>query len=201
MPALKLSFGLMVDPLSALMLLIITGVGWLIHWYSTAYMADDKGYARYFTYLNLFVFFMLLLVMGANMLVTFVGWEGVGLASYLLIGFYYERTSATNAGKKAFIVNRIGGLRLSRCFVFDFPLLRHVRLLRRRGHFDAGWYRSGDRERLHGGMAQSLSPRSCRYSCCLARRANRRKFRCTCGCPTRWKARHRCPPSSTPRRW
>ena len=108
MPGLQLGFGLMVDPLTSLMLLIITGVGTLIHWYSTGYMADDKGYARYFTYLNLFVFFMLLLVMGSNLLVTFVGWEGVGLASYLLIGFYYERTSATNAGKKAFIVNRIG---------------------------------------------------------------------------------------------
>ena len=107
-PGLSLGFGLMVDPLTSLMLLIITGVGTLIHLYSMGYMADDKGYARYFTYLNLFVFFMLLLVMGSNLLVTFVGWEGVGLASYLLVGFYYERVSATNAGKKAFIVNRVG---------------------------------------------------------------------------------------------
>jgi NADH-quinone oxidoreductase subunit L len=103
-----LNFQLVVDPLSALMLLIITGVGTLIHLYSIAYMEHDKGYARYFTYLNLFVFFMLLLVLGANLVVTFVGWEGVGLASYLLIGFWYERKSATDAGKKAFIVNRIG---------------------------------------------------------------------------------------------
>ena len=105
---LNVGFGLVVDPLSSLMLLIITGIGTLIHLYSVGYMAHDKGYARYFSYLNLFVFFMLLLVMGANLPVLFVGWEGVGLASYLLVGFYYDRKSATDAGKKAFIVNRIG---------------------------------------------------------------------------------------------
>ncbi len=105
---LHLDFRLAVDPLSCLMLLIITGIGALIHLYSTGYMSHDGGYARYFGYLNLFVFFMLLLVMGSNFLVLFVGWEGVGLASYLLIGFWYTRRSATDAGKKAFIVNRIG---------------------------------------------------------------------------------------------
>jgi NADH-quinone oxidoreductase subunit L len=108
MPPLDLRFQLAVDPLTSLMLLIITGIGTLIHLYSTGYMSHDKGYARYFGYLNLFVFFMLLLVMGANFLVMFVGWEGVGLASYLLIGFWYTRRSATDAGKKAFIVNRVG---------------------------------------------------------------------------------------------
>ena len=108
LPSLDLRFQLAVDPLTALMLLIITGIGTLIHLYSTGYMSHDGGYARYFGYLNLFVFFMLLLVMGANFLVTFVGWEGVGLASYLLIGFWYTRQSATDAGKKAFIVNRVG---------------------------------------------------------------------------------------------
>ena len=105
---LDLAFSLAVDPLTALMLLIITGVGALIHLYSMGYMAGDKGYARYFAYLNLFVFFMLLLVMGSNLIVTFVGWEGVGLASYLLIGYWADRKSATDAGKKAFIVNRVG---------------------------------------------------------------------------------------------
>jgi NADH-quinone oxidoreductase subunit L len=108
MPQIGLNFQLVVDPLSVLMMLIITGIGALIHWYSMAYMSHDNGYARYFTYLNLFIFFMLLLVMGANLIVLFVGWEGVGLASYLLIGFWYERQSATDAGKKAFVVNRIG---------------------------------------------------------------------------------------------
>ncbi|WP_301331921.1 proton-conducting transporter transmembrane domain-containing protein, partial [Nevskia soli] len=97
-----------VDRLTAIMLLVITGVGSLIHVYSAGYMADDPGFARYFAYLNLFMFFMLVLVLAANFLVLFVGWEGVGLASYLLIGFWFDRKSATDAGNKAFIVNRIG---------------------------------------------------------------------------------------------
>jgi NADH-quinone oxidoreductase subunit L len=98
------------DPLSAVMLLVVTGVGLLIHVYATAYMKDEPrgGYARFFCYLNLFCFFMLVLVLGANFLVMFVGWEGVGLCSYLLIGFWYEKKSAADAGKKAFITNRIG---------------------------------------------------------------------------------------------
>ncbi len=103
-------FTLRLDPLSALMILVITGIGSLIHIYSTSYMHDepDSEYARYFSYLNLFASFMLILVLGSNFLVMFVGWEGVGLCSYLLIGFYYTKKSAADAGKKAFIVNRIG---------------------------------------------------------------------------------------------
>ena len=103
-------FTLRVDPLSALMILVITGIGSLIHIYSTAYMHDepDSEFARYFSYLNLFASFMLILVLGSNFLVMFVGWEGVGLCSYLLIGFYYTKKSASDAGKKAFIVNRVG---------------------------------------------------------------------------------------------
>ena len=106
--ALDLTFRL--DPLSALMILVITGIGSLIHIYSTAYMHEetDSDFARFFSYLNLFVFFMLLLVLGSNFLVMFVGWEGVGLCSYLLIGFYYVKKSAGDAAKKAFIVNRVG---------------------------------------------------------------------------------------------
>jgi NADH-quinone oxidoreductase subunit L len=98
------------DPLAAVMILVVTGIGSLIHIYSTAYMHEeaDSEYARYFSHLNLFVFFMLLLVLGANVLVMFVGWEGVGLCSYLLIGYYYHRRSAADAAKKAFVVNRIG---------------------------------------------------------------------------------------------
>jgi NADH-quinone oxidoreductase subunit L len=101
---------LRLDPLSSVMILIITGIGLLIHIYSTAYMHEetDAEYARYFSYLNLFAAFMLVLVLGANFLVMFVGWEGVGLCSYLLIGFWYQKQSASDAGKKAFIVNRIG---------------------------------------------------------------------------------------------
>jgi len=96
------------DRLSAVMTLIITGVGSLIHVYSTGYMKEDKSYARYFAYLNLFLFFMLLLVLGRSLLVLFVGWEGVGLASYLLIGFWFEDPEKARAGKKAFVTNRIG---------------------------------------------------------------------------------------------
>ena len=102
--------GLRADPLSALMVLVVTGIGSLIHIYSTAYMHEeiDAEYARYFSYLNLFAAFMLVLVLGSNFLVMFVGWEGVGLCSYLLIGFWYTKKSASDAGKKAFVVNRIG---------------------------------------------------------------------------------------------
>jgi NADH-quinone oxidoreductase subunit L len=107
---LKIPFEFLVDPLSALFLLIITGIGFLIHIYSIGYMHDDEGFSRFFTYLNLFVFFMLLLVLGNNYLIMFVGWEGVGLCSYLLIGFWFKNTAYNNAAKKAFIMNRIGDL-------------------------------------------------------------------------------------------
>jgi NADH-quinone oxidoreductase subunit L len=104
------SFSFLIDPLSSLFLLIITGIGFLIHVYSTAYMHDDEGFSRFFAYLNLFIFFMLLLVLGDNYLIMFVGWEGVGLCSYLLIGFWFKNTSYNNAAKKAFVMNRIGDL-------------------------------------------------------------------------------------------
>ncbi|RKU15503.1 NADH-quinone oxidoreductase subunit L [Candidatus Poribacteria bacterium] len=102
------NIGFRVDALTSVMLLVITGVGFLIHVYSIGYMHGDGGYTRYFAYLNLFVFAMLILVLGNNYLMMFVGWEGVGLCSYLLIGFWYEKQTATDAGKKAFIMNRIG---------------------------------------------------------------------------------------------
>lgn len=105
---LSVGFDLAVDRLTAVMLLVVAGVGLLIHIYATGYMAHDGGYARFFAYLNLFMFFMLTLVLAANFLLLFVGWEGVGLSSYLLIGFWFHKRSATNAGNKAFIVNRIG---------------------------------------------------------------------------------------------
>jgi len=101
-------WALQVDPLSSVMLLVVTFVGLFIHIYSIGYMAHDAGHARYMAYLNLFMFAMLTLVLGANYLVLFVGWEGVGLCSYLLIGFWFHKKSASDAGKKAFIVNRIG---------------------------------------------------------------------------------------------
>jgi NADH-quinone oxidoreductase subunit L len=104
------SFGFLADPLSCLFMLIITGVGFLIHVYSVGYMHGDEGFSRFFSYLNLFVFFMLLLVMGDNYLVMFVGWEGVGLCSYLLIGFWFKNQEYNSAANKAFIMNRIGDL-------------------------------------------------------------------------------------------
>ncbi len=106
------SVSFLVDPLSSLMMLIITGVGFLIHVYSVGYMHDDEGFNRFFSYLNLFIFFMLMLVMGSNYLIMFVGWEGVGLCSYLLIGFWFKNKEYTDAANKAFIMNRIGDLGL-----------------------------------------------------------------------------------------
>ena len=104
----RAGFDLEIDQLTVVMLMVVTGVGFLIHIYSTGYMAHESGYYRFFSYLNLFMFFMLVLVMAANYVLLFVGWEGVGLCSYLLIGFYFLKKSASDAGKKAFIVNRIG---------------------------------------------------------------------------------------------
>jgi len=105
---IHLPFSFEVDPLSATMILVVTGIGLLIHIYSTAYMADDDGFQKFFAYLNLFMFSMLILVLGANFLMMFIGWEGVGLCSYLLIGFWYKDLANARAAKKAFVVNRIG---------------------------------------------------------------------------------------------
>ncbi len=106
--AFRVNFAFYLDQLSLVMILVVTGVGFLIHVYSVGYMAHEGGYYRFFSYLNLFLFFMLTLVLADNYLLMFVGWEGVGLASYLLIGFWFQKDSASAAGKKAFIVNRIG---------------------------------------------------------------------------------------------
>ncbi|MBS1833931.1 MAG: NADH-quinone oxidoreductase subunit L, partial [Acidobacteria bacterium] len=118
--AFHIGFDLMIDKLNAILLLIITGVGLLIHIYAIGYMSHEGGYYRFFAYLNLFMFFMLILVLGANFLLLFVGWEGVGLCSYLLIGFYFQEKFAGDAGKKAFIVNRVGdfGFALAMFLIF-----------------------------------------------------------------------------------
>jgi len=108
--SLSVPFGLAVDPLSGTMMLVITGIGFLIHLYSVGYMHEDEGYARFFSYLNLFVFFMLTLVLGSSLVLMFVGWEGVGLCSYLLIGYFFETDFAPEAGLKAFLMNRVGDL-------------------------------------------------------------------------------------------
>ena len=108
--SLTVPFGLTLDPLSGTMMLVVAGISALIHLYSVGYMAEEEGYARYFCYLNLFVFFMLTLVLGSSLPLLFVGWEGVGLCSYLLIGFYFETDYAPAAGLKAFLFNRVGDL-------------------------------------------------------------------------------------------
>ena len=108
--SLQIPFSYQIDQLSLLMLLLITGVGTLIHIYSIGYMSHDENVGKFFSFLNLFVFSMLILVLGANFVILFIGWEGVGLCSYLLIGFWNKNTSYNNAAKKAFIINRIGDL-------------------------------------------------------------------------------------------
>src|SRR6185295_9633194 len=105
---LIINLAFLVDPLTCIMMLVVTGVGFLIHLYSVGYMHGEEGFTRFFTYMNLFMVSMLLLVMGNNYLVLFIGWEGVGLCSYLLIGYYFDRVSAAKAATKAFVVNRIG---------------------------------------------------------------------------------------------
>ncbi len=182
--ALHIPWAFRLDPLSALMILVVTGIGFLIHVYSISYMADEPrgGVARYFSYLNLFCFFMLTLVLGANYLVMFVGWEGVGLCSYLLIGYWYEKKSAADAGKKAFITNRVG----------DFGFLLGVFLIFVTfGSFDfrevAAAAASWPVEAVAVRHASPSSP-----SCCSsAPRARARRSRSTSGCPTRWKVRPR----------
>jgi len=135
--------GFLLDPLSSIWLLFVTGVGMLIHIYSTGYMAHEGGYYRFFGYLNLFMFSMLTLILANNYVLMFVGWEGVGLCSYLLIGFYFHRKSASDAANKAFIVNRIGdaGFILGMFFVaWHFGTLRYIEVnhLARSGHFQIG---------------------------------------------------------------
>src|SRR5690606_1121766 len=107
---LHIPFSFQVDQLSLLMLMIITGVGSLIHIYSIGYMKHDPGFGKFFSFLNLFLFFMLLLVLGSNYVIMFIGWEGVGLCSYLLIGFWNTNTDSRNAARKSFIMIRIGDL-------------------------------------------------------------------------------------------
>jgi len=136
----RAGFDLQMDQLTVVMVLVVTGVGWLIHIYATGYMAHEGGYYRFFSYLNLFMFFMLILVLAANYVLLFVGWEGVGLASYLLIGFYFLKKSASDAGKKAFIVNRIGdfGFMLGMFLLFKtFGTLDFVQLFAKAGPWPA----------------------------------------------------------------
>ena len=164
------------------MLMVVTGVGLLIHVYSVGYMAHEGGYYRFFAYLNLFMFFMLMLVLGANFLLLFVGWEGVGLCSYLLIGFYFLEKFATDAGNKAFIVNRIGDFGFSLAMFLIVDPLRHAR------------FRHGVRARSRTMPVETSAGwihRDLACCCWSAPPANPRRFRCTSGCPTPWPVRLR----------
>ena len=183
---LQVKVSLLVDPLSVTMCLFITGVSALIHLYSVGYMHRERDFTKFFVYLNLFVFSMLLLVLADNLLVTFVGWEGVGVCSYWLVAFYFDRDSAASAGKKAFIYNRIGDVGM---LVAMFVLFTHLHTLTYLG-INAGV------STLTGDRSRSSSSRSC-----WPPRASQHRSRCLTGCPTRWRARRRCRPSSTPRRW
>ena len=137
---LTINLAFLIDPLTCIMLLVVTGVGFLIHLYSVGYMHGEEGFTRFFTYMNLFMVSMLLLVMGNNYLVLFIGWEGVGLCSYLLIGYYYERISAAKAATKAFVVNRIGdaGFLLAIFLVFvNFHTLDYTQVMAQAGRLSA----------------------------------------------------------------
>jgi NADH-quinone oxidoreductase subunit L len=138
---LTVNMAFLVDPLTCIMLLVVTGVGFLIHLYSVGYMHGEEGFTRFFTYMNLFMVSMLLLVMGNNYLVLFIGWEGVGLCSYLLIGYYYDKVSAAKAATKAFVVNRIGdaGFLLAIFLVFqNFKTLDYTQVFAQAGQLSPG---------------------------------------------------------------
>jgi hypothetical protein len=176
---LQIDVAFQLDQLSMLMVMIITGIGTLIHIFSVGYMADDPGYPRFFAYLNLFVFFMLVLVLGSSYPLMFVGWEGVGLCSYLLIGFWFSEKANADAGKKAFIVNRIGD--------FGF-LIAMFMLFANTGALD-----------YVGVNAAVAPPSACSSSSAAPARA--RRFHCMSGCRTPWRARRRSPRSSMRLRW
>ena len=180
---LNVGFDFVVDRLTAVMLLVVTGVGLLIHIYAIGYMEHEGGYYRFFSYLNLFMFFMLILVLASNLLLMFVGWEGVGLCSYLLVGFYFTEKFATDAANKAFIVNRIG----------DFGFLLGIFLT---------VYRVSRRSISASSLPPSRpcrskrqSARSPRLLCCYlsAQPENPRSFRFMSGCPMPWPVPRRSP--------
>ncbi len=181
---------ILIDPLSVMMALVVSGVSTLIHLYSVAYMGGDRGYTRFFAYLNFFVFSMLLLVLASNFFLLIVGWAFVGAASYMLISFWYRRTTATAAGIKAFVINVVGdvGLVLGTYFVF-------------RGAHTLDFLQTF--ARVDGAFTRQRGPSSSpAASCCWsARSPSPPRSRCTPGSRTPWRARRRSPPSSTRPRW
>ena len=176
--AFRADFAFLLDPLTLVMLLIVTGVGFLIHVYSVGYMAHEEGYWRYFAYLNLFMFFMLTLVLAENFLLMFVGWEGVGLASYLLIGFYFLRESAVDAGKKAFILNRIGDFGF---LLAMFLMIAHFGSL----SFSRVFAAIAQHPEMQGGFLTAIA-----LLLVLGATGKSAQIPSTSGCRTPWKAPH-----------
>ena len=181
------NIGILLDPLSISFVLLITGVGSLIHIYSIGYMAHDPERRRFFGYLNLFIAAMLLLVLSDNYLGLYVGWEGVGLASYLLIGFWQFKPTAAVAAKKAFIANRVGDVGLSLAIMLMFAEFGTFNFT---GVFDS-----------RASRAAPASPPRSACCCCSAPAASPPRCRCSPGCSTRWRARRRCRRLSMRRRW
>ena len=178
---LEVDAGFLVDPLSITMALFVTGVGALIHLYSIGYMHGDPRFPEFFVYLNLFAFSMLMLVLGDNLLLTFLGWEGVGACSYFLISFWFSDEANAVAGKKAFVTNRVGDWGF---MVAMFLTLRRARLAAPTTTiFEAA-------ELRRAGRRSPPRPSPCCSS--SAPSASRPSSRSTCGCPTPWPARRRC---------
>ena len=165
------------------MALVVTGVGFLIHVYSAGYMHDDPRFPRFFTYLNLFILMMLTLVLANNYLLLYVGWEGVGLASYLLIGFWFEKPSAADAGKKAFLVNRIGDFGLALAIMLIWTSLGTLQF--------TDVFAQAPTPCGAGGTAVPPPSPCC---CCWPPPARAPRFRSSSGCPTPWKAPRRSRP-------
>ena len=180
--------GFLVDRLTALMMVVVTFVSLCVHVYTIGYMHDDPGYQRFFAYISLFTFSMLMLVMTNNFLQLFFGWEAVGLVSYLLIGFWYTRPTAIFANLKAFLVNRVGD--------FGFLLgiagvVYYTGSLDYATVFGAARRDRGEHDADHSRASNGRRSRSSASACSSARWASRRRCRCTCGCRIRWKARRR----------
>ena len=179
---LDIKLGILVDPLSVFMCLVVSGVSTLIHLYSVAYMDSDRGYARYFSYLNFFVFSMLLLVLAGNFVLLIVGWAFVGFASYALISFWYRRQTATKAGMKAFVINVIGDVGL---------VLAAFLIFRELGTFDYLAVFDGAREHFSTNEGVLIAICLLLWS---ARSRSPPRSRSTPGSRTRWRARRRSRP-------
>ncbi len=183
----SMDVGFLIDRLSAMMMVVVTFVSLMVHIYTIGYMHDDAGYQRFFSYISLFTFSMLMLVMSNNFMQLFFGWEAVGVVSYLLIGFWYTRPTAIFASLKAFLVNRVGD--------FGF-VLGIAAVLRYTGSLDYATVFAHAEQiaaaQIHVGAHRSGRPSPLPASACSsARWASPRRCRCTCGCPIRWKARRR----------